>query len=73
MILHPITVWKYYEAPDPLKISTNGGDEDWLAEVPPGYDYVPWLESGSRFGCCDVEIHDHPARTGWTIHIGCHA
>ena len=41
----PIIVWEYYEAPAELQISNNGGDEDWIAELPPEYhDWPPsWL------------------------------
>lgn len=70
----PIIVWRYHDAPANLQISTNGGDEDWLAEVPPELkdDYIPWLES-SAFGCCEIEVVPHPAKEGWMIHIGSHA
>lgn len=31
----PITIWRYQDAPKYLqKLSTHGGDEDWLAIIP---------------------------------------
>ena len=72
----PITVWPFGEAPKALrKASDNGGDEDWIAELPPEYArdcYIPWLEVGP-FGCCDVLTYDHPTKPGWTIRVGVHA
>jgi len=70
----PITIWRYYEAPKELQISTNGGDEDWLAEIPPNYkdDYISWLECPT-FGCCCVDEFPHPTKKGWKIKIGSHA
>lgn len=58
----PIKVWRYEDAPDELKYkSHHGGDEDWIALVPKdqvtdGVDtWIPWAESGTTFGCCDVQ------------------
>lgn len=70
----PIRVWRYYEAPKVLQISNFGGDEDYLAEIPPCYadNYIPWLETGS-FACCEVDTFPHPEKEGWKIAIGCHA
>lgn len=75
MTPEPIVVWKYYEAPKELQVSNNGGDEDWLAEVPPQFEngHVGWLDDGSAFGRCCVDVHPHPLKIGWKIHIGCHA
>lgn len=70
----PILVWRYHNAPKELQISTNGGDEDWLAELPPDFtdDYIPWIESSSFGGYETLEM-PHPTKTGWTIRIGVHA
>ena len=70
----PITVYEYCEAPKELQISTNGGDEDWLAEIPPHYagHWIGWLE-GEGFGCCCIDEYDHPTKPGWKIKIGSHA
>lgn len=69
------TVWKFDEAPPELKaLSTNGGHEDWLVEVPNKWvEWWPpfWME------CMDTgrtpEEHDHPTKPGWKVVIGCHA
>lgn len=69
-----IIVWEYADAPEYLKkLSNNGGDEDWIAEVPPKFEYPPsWIESRS-FGCCDVQVEEHPLKPGYKIYIGSHA
>jgi hypothetical protein len=69
----PILVWQFYDSPKVFQeLSPHGGDEDWLAFVPndQGYDYIPWLESGSRFGVCDISEHEVE---GGKIFIGAHA
>lgn len=68
-----ILVFPFYDAPAALMaLSRHGGDEDWLALVPPGprFDYVAWLDYGS-FGCCSISEHRLP--NGWRVHIGAHA
>lgn len=69
-------VWEFDKAPQELQdLSTNGGDEDWLAEIPPDFNggYLPsWIESSS-FGCCDIAEYPHPKKGGWKIVIGSHA
>lgn len=71
----PIKVWRFYDAPELLqKLSNHGGDEDWLAVVPPNYSDVDvdfMFAEGSRFGCCSVSIQ--PLADGTTIYIGAHA
>lgn len=71
----PIIVWRFYDAPKELRFPDNGGDEDWLAEVPPALvdSYIGWMESGSEFGCCCVDEYDHPTKSGWKVRIGSHA
>jgi len=70
----PIKVWRFHDAPPYLRdLSDNGGDEDWLAEVPPGYGYIPWIEDGRCFGICDVSEYVHPHNPAWKVFIGCHA
>ncbi len=72
----PILVWRFHDAPERLRaLSEHGGDEDWLAEVPSylvGVD-ISWMESGSRFGVCDVSEHPHPYIDGWVVRIGAHS
>jgi len=45
-----IKVWPFSEAPDTYRLmSTNGGDEDWVALVPLEWKdryYIGWLEEG---------------------------
>lgn len=68
-----IHVWRFHEAPELLqKLSTNGGDEDWLAFIPNSFkkEYIPWMEEGSSFGCCSV---DSFKIINGTIKIGSHA
>lgn len=77
-MIEPIKIWRYKDAPAELQVSTNGGDEDWLAEVPPhvAEDYIPWLEDES-FGCCARDTYPHPdpvkREMGWDIVVGSHA
>lgn len=71
-----IRVWKFHDAPEELKsLSTHGGDEDWLALVPPrlASNYIGWMEEGGAFGCCSVSEHAHPELPGYAIRIGAHA
>ena len=68
-----IMVWRYRDAPQEFKdLSTNGGDEDWVAFVPDAltHAYIPWMEECSSFGCCDVS--EYPVEGG-IIRIGSHA
>lgn len=69
-----ITVWRYLDAPESLKaLSGHGGDEDWLALIPPELadTYIGWMQSGSSFGCCDVS--EHKLEDGSIVKIGAHA
>ena len=69
-----IRVWRFADAPQTLQLLSNhGGDEDWVAWVPPEYaqDSIPWLESGSEFGPCRTSEHDLP--DGSTVYTGAHA
>ena len=76
----PILVWAFSVAPKELQaVSTNGGDEDWLVEVPPNYQTdlwgchgVPrWVESLDVM--LEPKMYDHPTKPGWKIIIGSHA
>jgi hypothetical protein len=49
----PILVWNYDDVPNELKISTNGGDEDFLIAVPPGQE-IPWRFM--ELGCCSNDF-----------------
>lgn len=70
-----IRVWRFEDAPEELRnLSTNGGDEDWIALIPPKLagEYIPWLARGP-FGVCDVDNYEHPELPGYKVKIGCHA
>jgi hypothetical protein len=72
----PIQIWKFEDAPKELQaLSTNGGDEDWLAIVPDYLtdEYIGWLEEGSAYGCCCVNEYNHPTIANYKIKIGCHS
>lgn len=71
---HSIHVWKFSEAPEQFRrLSTHGGDEDWLALVPEEMagQYIPWMEEGSPFGVCSVS--EHKLEGGCIVRIGTHA
>lgn len=73
-----IIVYPWKHAPDALRaLSTNGGDEDWVALVPAGlvqeYDergWPMWLEHPA-FGVCDVDRYE--IDDGQVVVIGSHA
>lgn len=69
-----VRVWRFYDAPEELKeLSEHGGDEDWLALIPPSMaeDYFAWMEDGSAFGCCSVS--EHKLADGSLVKIGAHS
>ena len=66
------SVWKFYDAPKQLRaLSTNGGDEEWLVELPPG-----WEENGTPYwieamdSCREPKSYPHPTKLGWKVIIG---
>lgn len=72
----PILVWAFMDAPQELRaLSTHGGDEDWVASIPPEYQGHPicWMEQGTPFGVCDVYEYPHPFLMGYVVRIGAHA
>lgn len=70
----PILVHAFHQAPEELRrLSGHGGDEDWLAEIPPHVEIPDWMNSGTPFGRCDTSEHDHPTLYGWKVVIGAHA
>ena len=69
-----IKIYRFEDAPEELKmLSTNGGDEDWIAVIPPSLqdENIPWLEEGTSFGYSCVE--EHMLENGDKVLIGCHA
>lgn len=68
-----IKVWPFKYAPAEFRsVSTNGGDEDWLAYVPDTWRelWIPWLETG-HFGVCSVD--EYEIGNGDVVRIGSHA
>ena len=68
-----IKVWAFYDAPEAFRaLSEHGGDEDWLALIPPALadKWIPWCE-GDAFGCCSVS--EHPLPDGSLVRIGAHS
>ena len=68
---HPIEVWRFEDAPKHLQdLSTNGGDEDWVAVVPPwlAKEDIRWMRTA--FGCCCVNEYEHPYLEGFVVRIG---
>jgi hypothetical protein len=62
----PIRVWPFADAPIELQAySQNGGDEDWLAFVPVGYDDLPFLVARI--------VHVYTMPEGDRVIIGCHS
>lgn len=69
---HAILVWEFDDAPERFRrLSEHGGDEDWVALIPPDSNYITWAEEGTAFGVCRVSEHD--VGHGWTVRIGAHA
>lgn len=69
-----ILVWSFDDAPEEYRaLSPHGGDEDWLALIPADLNdaYIPWMETGSTFGCCDVS--EHNLADGRQVRIGAHS
>ena len=67
-----IRVWRFYDAPEELRaLSQHGGDEDWLAVVPPALccAWLPWLE-GRQFG---EDVSTHALADGSRVYIAAHA
>ena len=75
--LEPISVWPFGQAPRELQaFSNNGGDEDWIALIPPKVmkdygDYIGWLEGTSFDSCGQPQVYE--LSNGYRIVIGSHA
>lgn len=73
-MIKPILIWTFEDAPKTYQdMSKNGGDEDYIALIPPNYkhEYLGFLESGTAFGCSGVE--ELKLENGYTLLIGSHA
>lgn len=68
-----VLVWRFDDGPEVYKnMSNNGGDEDWIALIPPGFysDYMPiWVDNLDT--CHDPQIYE--IAQGYKIVIGSHA
>ena len=72
-----VRVWEWEDAPEELKICNCGGDEDFLALVPPklrkNFFLLNLFEEGTRFGCCSVVEKEISSLPGFLILVGCHS
>jgi hypothetical protein len=70
-----IRLWPYTEAPDLFqRLCDCGGDEDWIALIPPSMptnnDIPSWVGIGG-FAICDVKIVE--LDRGWRLIVATHA
>jgi hypothetical protein len=80
-VIEPIKIWRFEDAPLKYQdMSINGGDEDWVAEIPMktykqwGNDIPIFMQEGSLYGCCSVDELDYEFNGGrYKIVIGSHA
>ena len=73
-----IRVWRFEDLPEDLRsLSDHGGDEDWLALIPPALaeDHIGWCDpySTGPFGCCEISEYEHPQLPGYVVRIGAHS
>ena len=62
-----IKIYRFDDAPQHLKdLSTNGGDEDWIAVLPQGWEVPLFLEDNQFFGCCSIDRREHCPRR-WVL------
>lgn len=71
-----ITIWRFEDAPEMYqRLSTNGGDEDWIVVYPEGEDENTMREIDmkvvERLTVCDYDMYT--AEDGRRIAITCHA
>ena len=68
-----IQFWHFREAPEMYrKLSTNGGDEDYLAFVPNTTDAPYWMQD-SGYGVFGTFCVDEYQVEGGTVYIGSHS
>jgi hypothetical protein len=71
-----ITMWRFEDAPAILRaLSTNGGDEDWLAIVPKSIikDGLPSFMHSTSFGACGIDTAEYPGLLNDIIVIAYHS
>jgi hypothetical protein len=80
--MNAIQVWRFEDAPEELrKLSTNGGDEDWLAVIPAALKMHYWVDAAmsediagparNAFGCSSIDIIER--EDGSQVRIGSHS
>jgi hypothetical protein len=78
-VIEPIKIWRFEDAPLKYQdMSINGGDEDWVAEIPAQhykkYGIPTFMLEGSSFGYCSVDEFDYELNGDkYKIVIGSHA
>ncbi len=69
-----VRVWWHDDVPEPYRsVIADWDDLDWEAVVPPEMkgQYISWMETGTPFGCCDVQVYQAP--DGCEVHVGHHS
>ena len=70
----PVTVWRFDYAPTAIQeAASQGGDEDWIAEIPPALDQygLPfWIEAMDSMR--EPKRVTHPTKPGWQLIVGSH-
>jgi hypothetical protein len=77
----PIKIWRFEDAPKEYqKLSTNGGDEDWLALMPNKFNggdipiFLQEWQEGMAFGYCNVDEYKIKIKNKiYKVIIGSHA
>lgn len=78
MNINPIIVWSIHDAPlgigvEKITLLSNGGYENWVAEVPPslldeeGSPVPEWLQDGQPFVREKIDVRNHPFKSGWKL------
>jgi len=63
-----ILIFPWEEAPPQYReLFSQGGDEDWLAIVPPNLGWINWLD---HFGSC---VTSYQITDGWIVYVSAHA
>lgn len=73
-----IKIWRWQDAPQELRdLSEHGSDEDYVVEVPPQIETLPFLDEfdvcSDWLGDGEISEHPHPTKPGWVVFIGAHA
>lgn len=64
-----VIIWQFHEAPIELRgLSEHGGDEDFIALVPPNFTYVQFLEAPAFAN----DVDEYKLSDGSRVLIGAH-